>query len=356
MISFQPGPSQVYPQLNTYFQDAFNDGILSINHRSDRFMEIMKQTVALLHQQLNIPEDYQIYFVSSATEAWEIIAQSLTHLKSSHIYNGDFGEKWADYTSQIVNNVCRMEMDLDEDYRDSMNSNSCLETSIICLTHNETSNGTQMPVQRKNHSQNHQTLIAVDATSSMAGVELEWLEADVWFASVQKCFGLPAGMALMVCSPNALKQANKIKDYKYYNSLLRIHENAEKFQTHCTPNVLNIYLLYRLLADLSTIEKISEATKTRAKAWYNFFEENGYELLVKNHDLRSETVIAVRDSPENIVALKNKALTKGFEIGNGYGNWKYDTFRIANFPAINDKQISDLKVVLKEILPQQKKQ
>jgi phosphoserine aminotransferase len=50
-------------------------------------------------------------------------------------------------------------------------------------------------------------LIAVDATSSMAGVELDWQSADIWFASVQKCFGLPAGMAVMVCSPRALQYA-----------------------------------------------------------------------------------------------------------------------------------------------------
>ena len=64
-------------------------------------MEIVEQTLMLLHQKLSIPADYEIYFVSSATEVWEIIAQSLTIGDSLHYYNGAFGEKWFQYTSRI---------------------------------------------------------------------------------------------------------------------------------------------------------------------------------------------------------------------------------------------------------------
>ena len=86
MTNFNVGPSTVYPQLADYLKDAYNDGVLSMPHRGTAFVEMMRNTVALLKEKLNIPEDYTILFTSSATECWEIIAQSLTVQKSYHLY------------------------------------------------------------------------------------------------------------------------------------------------------------------------------------------------------------------------------------------------------------------------------
>ena len=78
------------------------DGILSINHRSDEFMEMSKKTIGLLRQKLSIPRDYVVFFTSSATECWEIIAQSMVQNKSYHLYNGAFGQKWLEYTKRLL--------------------------------------------------------------------------------------------------------------------------------------------------------------------------------------------------------------------------------------------------------------
>ena len=78
MITFYPGPSKVYPQVADYAAEAVREGIVSLNHRSAGFMDVVKETVRLLHEKLAIPADYHIALVSSATECWEIVAQSLT--------------------------------------------------------------------------------------------------------------------------------------------------------------------------------------------------------------------------------------------------------------------------------------
>ncbi|MFC0186242.1 hypothetical protein ACFFJX_28975 [Pseudarcicella hirudinis] len=98
MITFYPGPSKVYSQIGDYMQDAFKSGILSVNHRSPECVEMVRNTINLLHKKLDIPADYSVYFISSATEAWEIIAQSLVKENSFHVYNGAFGKKWFEYT------------------------------------------------------------------------------------------------------------------------------------------------------------------------------------------------------------------------------------------------------------------
>ena len=348
MITFYPGPSKVYPQVAKYMQNAFEEGVLSINHRSAECMEITKSAIQLLHEKLNIPADYSIYFVSSATEAWEIIAQSLTAQKTTHFYNGAFGEKWADYSSKIVGETDRIPFSLTEN--PSVNLALNAEVEVLCLTQNETSNGTQIKDFSSFRKAFSESIIAIDVTSSLGGIELDWENGDdVWFASVQKCLGLPAGMGIMICSPRALAKAEQINDRKYYNSLLFMQENFAKFQTHYTPNVLSIYLLNKVLSDISNISVISEKIKRQAKDWYDFFNSSdkfGLNCLAQNIEIQSDTVIAVQGSEQQIKAIKERTKIAGITLGNGYGTWKNTTFRIANFPAIEPFEISKLKEIL----------
>lgn len=346
-MTFYPGPSKVYPQVDQYLQDAFADGILSVNHRSEECMQITRGAIEGLHQKLNIPEDYFIYFISSATEAWEIIAQSLTQSQSVHYYNGAFGKKWAEYAQKLVLSI--------EEISFNINELPIIDTQkayqdVVCITQNETSNGTQIKDLSPFREAFPEAIIAVDATSSLGGIELDWQQGDVWFASVQKCLGLPAGMGLMVCSPQAIKRAEAINDRKYYNSLLFIHENFQKFQTHHTPNVLNIYLLNRIMSEISNISIIAESIKQQAIEWYIFFEEienNVGTVLVKNPLVRSETVITIEGPEEQIKAIKELTKAQNITIGNGYGSWKNTSYRIANFPAIEAFEIEKLRNILR---------
>ena len=336
MITFYPGPSKVYPQVADYAVEAVQQGIVSLNHRSAGFMDIVKESIRLLHEKLAIPADYHIALVSSATECWEIVAQSLTADASLHPYSGAFGKKWAEYAYRIKPPT------------------NLSEADVLCIVQNETSNGTQvnMPTLAQ-FRRDFSGLIAVDAVSSMAGVTFDWTLADVWFASVQKCFGLPAGLAVLIYSPGALKRAEEIGENAHYNSLLFIHENFLKFQTPYTPNGLGIYLLMRVLQHVSPIAAVHAMTKKRATDWYSFFEnelagrDDRFNLLIADPAIRSDTVIAVESSEPDIKAVKTAAQQAGITVGNGYGDWKNTTFRIANFPAITDEEIEALKQFLR---------
>jgi phosphoserine aminotransferase len=338
-MTFYPGPSKVYPQVANYLQEAFAEGILSVNHRSQEGMEIIRGAIEGLHEKLNIPDDYHVYFISSATEAWEIIAQSLTRQTSLHYYNGAFGEKWAHYAEKLVYEIERIPFELTElpDLQNVINFND-----VVCITQNETSNGTQIKNIKPFREVFSEAIIAVDATSSLGGIEFDYKDGDVWFASVQKCLGLPAGMGIMICSPRAIERANEINDRKFYNSLLFIHENFQKFQTHYTPNMLSIYLVKKLMQEVENISIIDKRLKLQANKWYDFFDNKEVKCLINNSKVRSDTVITIKGTEEEIKHMK--ALTKAHKItvGNGYGSWKNTTFRIANFPAIEEFEIEAL--------------
>jgi phosphoserine aminotransferase len=341
MISFYPGPSRLHPKVVRYMAEACREGVVSINHRSTGFMDLYRETTALFHEKLLLPSDYALYFVSSATECWEIIAQSLTKHKSLHIFNGAFGQKWYTYAARLVEAeplVFNMEQKLlPAAYPDA---------DVICITQNETSNGTQVKpdILKKIRALNPSALIAADATSSMGGINLPWQAADVWFASVQKCFGLPAGLGLLICSPAALSVAQSLQRNHHYNSLLYLEEMRQKWQTSYTPNVLNIYLLMRVLQHSRPVLSTEATLKSRLKKWEVLFDQKSTQLklLVKNKAVRSHTVLAIESTPEVVKRVKAEALKAGFLLGEGYGKWKESTFRIANFPALKRSEIAKL--------------
>jgi len=349
MISFYPGPSRVHDEIPKYVKDAHKLGIMSINHRSPGFVKMSEKVIQLLKKKLNIPKDYTIFYTSSATECWEIIAQSLITEKSYHLHNGAFGQKWFDYTKRLHPQSEGISFSIN----DSLNPSQLVfenENKVICITQNETSNGTQVTntIIRRIKKNNPQHLVAVDATSSIGGIKLDFKAADIWFASVQKCFGLPAGLGLMVCSPQALAHASVIGEKNHYNSLTFMMEMMKNYQTPFTPNVLGIYLLMRVLENSDSIKEIEKKTISRFTDWITFLsKQKSFSHLVNTKTVRSFTVITVTTSPELIQKIKDKARQHGLLLGEGYGEWKSSTFRIANFPALKTREIAKLKTFLK---------
>lgn len=349
MISFYPGPSRVHDEIPSYVKDAAKEGVMSFNHRSDEFVAISKKTIHLLKRRLNIPKDYIILFTSSATECWEIIAQSLIKEKSYHFFNGAFGKRWFDYAKSICKDVEAITFDREEKV-DTSSFVASSKDATYCFTQNETSNGTQVDgnILKSFRKNNPDVLIAIDATSSMAGIKLDFKQADVWFASVQKCFGLPAGLALMVCSPKAIQRSKEINETHHYNSFVPMCSMMTKFQTTYTPNVLGIYLLMRVLENMESINKIHKKIIQRHKEWMLFFKNyKTAKLLISNPEVRSFTVITVEAEEDVTRLLKNKAKKNGFLLGEGYGDFKKNTFRIANFPALKNKEIQKLQKFLR---------
>ncbi len=314
-----------------------------MNHRSAEFVDLSKKTIALLKRKLKIPNEYTIFFTSSATECWEVIAQSLVKTKSIHIHNGAFGERWFDYTLRLRPDAQSLPFDPEKEL--PAGKLALNEGDIICITQNETSNGTEVrnkiiAAVRKN---NPDHLFAVDATSSMAGIFLNFQSADIWFASVQKCFGLPAGLAVMACSPRAMVQMQVIGEKNHYNSLSLMKEMIDKWQTPYTPNVLGIYLLKCALKNMNKIVDVDQKITQRQKEWIRFFQgSKNLHPLIANPEVRSRTVIAVNGSARLIEVIKAVARKKGMLLGEGYGNLKKETFRVANFPAIKKKEITRL--------------
>src|SRR5205814_10225 len=107
----------------------------------------------------------------------------------------------------------------------------------------------------------------------------------------------------------------------------------------------------KVLNQISSIEQTDGVITGRSAKWYEFFDNSSkLKTLVTNPEVRSNTVISIKGDENTIGAIKGAVKKEGFILGNGYGKWEKTTFRIANFPAHDEKDISSLKALLANYL------
>lgn len=346
-INFYPGPSKVYPQVARFMQEAFEEGVLSLQHRSPQFVEISRKVQQGMREKLGVPNNYTVLYTSSSTEGWEIVNQAFADFEGLHLFSGAFGQKWFDYRKKMLpERTHSLPFSLED--LPPVPALEQPEKTVLHLTQNETSNGTQIPMSYLQSLRQRfpEALLAIDVASSLGGISLNWQQGDIWLASSQKCLGLPAGLGLLIVSEKAAQQARRTE---HYNSLPFLLEKMQDLQTTYTPNVLGIYLLSRVLESVKPIDEVARQTSFRAAKWYAFLSEHGYPTLVQNTEVRSQTVIPVKGSPTFVRQCKAAAEEAGFVLGNGYGDWKATTFRIANFPALEEPEIEQLQRFLRHL-------
>lgn len=353
-IYFTVGPSQVYPSVKDHTLRALDDDIFSLNHRGKQFEELYASVDTQLKELLSVPSEYSIFLLSSGTEAMERIIQNTVSEKSFHIVTGTFGDRFYKTSLELGKLAEAHIYDPLTTFR-ATDVSVPADAELIAFTHNDTSTGMQIPVEEiyAISEKNPDALIAIDAVSSMPYMDVDYSKVDCVFFSVQKGFGMPAGLGILIVSPRAIKKSSLIKEKGIstgsYHSFASLSEYATKSQTPDTPNVFGIYLLSCVLQDFleKSIAVIRQETEEKASLLYTFFTESPkFSPLIKDTDHQSKTTIVVEVAGGSEALLKTLK-EKGFIVGSGYGKHKNDHIRIANFPAHTRESVEGLIDVLK---------
>lgn len=343
-VNFTPGPSQLYFTVPDHARQAFNEGIPSLSHRSKQFDKLFEETTGGLRELLKIPEGFHVFFTGSATEIWERIFQNLVAQSSFHLENGSFSKRFYETGILLGKNPSRIEAPAGDGFGPEIAVPDNAE--LIAVTHNETSTGVSIPVQTIHTlKQKHpQMLLAVDAVSSLPYPDFDFNSVDTVFFSVQKGFGLPAGLGVWIVNDRCIAKAASLMSKNIstgsYHNLASLLANAKKNQTPETPNVLGIYLLGKVVADFLRrgINTIRRETEYKAAILYNALEAHPtLAPFVKEKAFRSNTVI-VADCGADTEKLSAFLATKGLHAGGGYGAAKKTQLRFANFPAHSKEQ------------------
>jgi phosphoserine aminotransferase len=330
------------------------NGIASISHRGKEFKRIYEETAAGLRNLLGIPNEHEIFFLSSATECWERILENCVERSSHHLITGAFGEKFYEAAIALKKQSIQTRVPDGE----GIDVNRLVidpETELIAVTQNESATGVTMPPADivKLAQKYPDKLLAVDCVSSLPYVNLDYGQLDAVYVSVQKGFGLPAGLALLIVSPRAINQsAELMKKGCYtggYRDFISMQKLGREFQTYETPNVLNIYLLNCVLKDMAEtgIQKIREETEKKHVMLEQLItSQPKLSYFVKDAVVRSKTVnvISVEGGSDILISQTKK---RGFEIGSGYGKQKDSTIRITNFPSHSLEDMRRLIEVIK---------
>jgi phosphoserine aminotransferase len=229
------------------------------------------------------------------------------------------------------------------------------EAELIAFTHNESSTGVMLDMKEIERFKDRypDKLIAVDVVSSLPYPEIDFSKIDLTYFSVQKGFGLPAGLGVCIISPEAFQRSAflqrkglNVGSYHNFQYLNKYHLRA---QTPETPNVFNLFLLHKVVADMqkTDLNKMRKDLDARAKIIYDYFESHPkYNPFVEDTKDRSPTMIVIRtygDSTDIIKHLKKD----GMIIGGGYGDLKDQHIRIANFPSHTMEEVKGIVDVMK---------
>jgi phosphoserine aminotransferase len=195
-------------------------------------------------------------------------------------------------------------------------------------------------------------LIAVDAVSSLPYPDFDCTQLDSVFFSVQKCFGLPAVLGVWIindrCMTKAASLVSKGISVGSYHTIQSLHTHAVKNQTPETPNVLGIFLLNKVVQDFLSrgIDIIRKETEHKTPILYQVLEQ--HKLLssfVQDKNVRPKTVI-VANCGVHTERPTQFLIEKSLHPREGYGAFKKQHLRFANFPAHSTEQYEMLVDVL----------
>jgi len=335
---FTVGPTQLHPLVPGALRDALLEGMPSWSHRSAAYRKVVARTGEALRTLLNIPEGHRILYVASATDAMERVIEGAVEARSHHFVNGAFARRFRTVSRNLGREASADEapdgvgFDLD-------GAGLPEGVELVALTQNETSTGVALDpagisgVARRNPG----VLVAVDTVTAAPTQPLDLSHVDASFFGVQKLFGLPAGLGVLIVSPRLVERSRELQARGIptggYQLLTAEAAAADLNETVATPNMLGIHLLGVVAEEFVArgIERIrADAIEGRALI-DAAAAAAGWEPFSPRVQDRSTTVLVYR-VPEGSEAVRNRLSAAGFPVSSGYGAGKDTLVRIAGFP------------------------
>jgi aspartate aminotransferase-like enzyme len=347
-----PGPTEVSQEILKEQTHPL------ISHRDKAFSELYSQIMSKLTQFFELSADCKPAVTTSSGTLWfDIVGRSIVKEKALVCINGAFSERFGKTIRACGKKVDVLEVDWGKAVKPDMIAEK-LDTGeydTLAVCHNESSTGVRNPIHeignlvRRDYPD---IILAIDSVSAMAGDKTlpSEIGCDIIFASTQKCFALPPGLAVSLVTDRAIDRAKGVHNRGSYTDLVEIFEFAKKLQTPFTPNISLLYALDKRLDLLlkETYEHVflrhkemAEYTQRWAKKHFALFPEPGYESI---------TVSCIQNTlGKNIAELSQKLAEKGFMISNGYGKLKEKTFRIGHMGEWNLSGIKEVLDLIEEI-------
>ena len=347
---FIPGPTVVSEDILQEMSGSM------IAHRSKKASEIQKR-ISENMQKVLFTENRILLSTSSGSGLMEGALRSCTAKRAAVFSVGAFGKKW--YQMATANGIPADKFDSVAGQPTTPEMvEAALSTGkydVLTITHNETSSGVQNPVEEiaEVMKKYPDVVWCVDAVSSVAGskIEVDKLGIDLLITSTQKALALPPGLAICSMSQKAYERTAQVPNRGLYFDLRTIWDFIDKknYQYTSTPN---LSLMYALDAQLEKIVKVEGIENRFARheemAAYVRSWADEYFAVYPNRAYLSKTLTVIDSRPKgsdemiSVPALNALLAERNMQLGNGYGDLKDKTFRIAH---MGDLQMADMKEI-----------
>ncbi len=344
---FIPGPVKV------------NDDVLqqlarpTLGHRGKEYAQLQSETVEMLKQIL-FTNQHVFLSTSSGSGLWEASIRNCVAPDETVLATccGAFSDKWAEVVAMCGRKVDQLKVEWGQATTPEMIDEKLAggKYAAVTLIYNETSTGLMNPVyeiSKMMKAKYPDVLVFVDAVSGLIGLPMHFDELgwDVAFASVQKAFAIPPGFTVAAVSKRAVDKSKSVPGRGYYFNFELWAKSAEKNQTLVTPSIPHImalnYQCHKLAKEgMENVWKRHKQMGEFVRAW----ARDKFEVFCEDK-YASNTLTTIKNTRginvgEVIAAVQRKHNTA---FGNGYGQLKDKTFRIAH---MGDITLADLKELL----------
>jgi len=344
---FGCGPSKVRPEAVEALAGASRD-YLGTSHRQARVQFEVGALRNGLAELLALPDGYEVLLGNGGTTSfWDAATFGLIDARSQHLRFGEFSSKFAEAAAAAPH--LGQPTSLFAEPGTHPLPVSDLEIDAYCLTHNETSTGVAMPLDRPAGADG---LVLVDATSAAGGLRFDPNEVDVYYFAPQKCLASEGGLWLAAVSPAALERISRIAaSDRWMPASLDLGialENSRKDQTYNTPALATVFLANQQVDWINQqggLEWAASRCDRSAAAIYDWAEASSYATPFVAEPAQRSHVVATIDLDAAVAdALVVSAVLRdnGIVDTESYRKLGRNQLRVALFPAIEPDDVAAL--------------
>jgi phosphoserine aminotransferase len=343
---FGSGPSKIRPeQVSALAADA--PTYLGTSHRQATVRSKVGEVRDGLASLFNLPDGYEVLLGNGGTTCfWDAATFHLIIRHSQHLSFGEFSSKFASAANDAphIGEPTIIQSEVGTHPKPVVDES----VDLYAFTHNETSTGVMMPIERPSGASG---LVAVDATSGAGGLPVDPAQFDCYYFAPQKSFASDGGLWLAICSPAAIERIETLAASGRWTPAffdLKIAlDNSRLNQTYNTPALATIHLLASQIKWMNENGGLSFTTGRTAKSaeiLYTWAEASEFATpFVANPNERSTVVgtIDFRDDVDaNVVAKVLRA--NGIVDTDPYRKLGRNQLRIAMFPSIDPDDVASL--------------
>ena len=346
---FGCGPSKIRPDALTALvasaDPAAGGPYLGTSHRQARVQFEVGALRNGLAELFALPDGYEVLLGNGGTTSfWDAATFGLIDQRSQHLRFGEFSSKFAEAAAAAPHLQEPSNLFAEPGTHPLPVADS--EVDTYCLTHNETSTGVAMPLERPQAADG---IVLVDATSAAGGLRFDPSEVDVYYFAPQKCLASDGGLWLAAVSPAAVERIERIAaSDRWVPASLDLGialDNSRKDQTYNTPSLATIFLANQQVDWINQQGGLSWAASRcdrSAEAIYGWAEATTYATpFVKDPAQRSHVVATIDLDATvvdaNVVSLVLRA--NGIVDTESYRKLGRNQLRVALFPAIDPDDV-----------------